>query len=600
MRRFVLTLCLPLVMVALTQTVGEGAAPPVPTPPPPPMPKSLSELRALEAKIQETLKKILPATVGVGGGGSGVVVSKDGLIVSVAHVTQKAGREVIITFPDGKRAKAKTLGNYKTADASLLKLVDKGPWAHVEMGKSTEVKPGQWCLAVGYPVSFGRGVKPPVRIGRVLRQSGDSVITDCPIMGGDSGGPLFDLDGKVIGCNSRVSGSMLGNVHVTIDTYHTNWKKLVAGEDWGGERGKGRPKQSQATLTMPDVKELVVKQRQGGRTSPQLERNHEAIREAFREAVEPVSKSTVRVLVDGKSAMLGTIITADGLIVTKATALTGKVTCKLPGGKVVEAKKLSEDKEHDLALLQVEAKDLTPIKWAKDATPLQGNLVAAPGEDGKALAIGMVTSEPRLFRVSSRPPAAMAALKRSYVGISTAEAGKAGGVRIEAVRPNTPAEKAGLKTGDVIVKLGTATIKKGDHLTQALVLYQPSQKVDVVVKRGEKTETLAVTLSKPPAELSRESYDRWGGGPFSEKRFGYPKVLPHDTVLNPRDCGGPLVDTSGRAVGLNISRSLRISTYALLPNDVERIVTKLALAKKADSTKPVEKTETNKQKTEKK
>jgi len=104
---------------------------------PPPMPKSLSELRALEAKIQKTLDKILPATVGVGSGGSGVVVSKDGLIVSVAHVTQKAGREVQITFPDGKRAKAKTLGNYKSADASLLKLVDEGPWPYVDMGKST-------------------------------------------------------------------------------------------------------------------------------------------------------------------------------------------------------------------------------------------------------------------------------------------------------------------------------------------------------------------------------------------------------------------------------------------------------------------------------
>src|SRR4051812_37833032 len=216
MRRFVLTLCLPVVMVALTQTAGEGAAPPVPTPPPPPMPKSLSELRALEAKIQLTLKKILPATVGVGGGGSGVVVSADGLIVSVAHVTQKAGKEVTITFPDGKRAKAKTLGNFKTADASMLQIVDKGNWPHVEMGKSTEVKAGHWCLAVGYPVSFTRGQRPPVRIGRVLRQTTTALTSDCPIMGGDSGGPLFDLEGRVIGVNSRVSNSMLGNVHVPI------------------------------------------------------------------------------------------------------------------------------------------------------------------------------------------------------------------------------------------------------------------------------------------------------------------------------------------------------------------------------------------------
>ena len=62
-------------------------------------------------------------------------------------------------------------------------------------------------------------------------------------------------------------------------------------------------------------------------------------------------------------------------------------------------------------------------------------------------------------------------------------------------------------------------------------------------------------------------------------------MLPHDTVLNPRDCGGPLVDTSGRAVGLNISRSLRISTYALLPADVEKVVKKLAEEREKDRTK---------------
>src|SRR5262245_10677069 len=314
MRRTVLTLCLPVVMVILASS-GEGAAPP-PKAPPPAMPKSLSELRALEAKIQKTLEKIVPATVGVGGGGSGVVVSKDGLIVCVAHVTQKAGREVQITFPDGKRAKSKTLGNYKSADASLLQIVDKGPWPYADMGKSSDVRPGQWALAVGYPVSFGRGQKPPVRIGRVLRQSSTSVVTDCPIMGGDSGGPLFDLEGRLIGCNSSAGGSMSpggsvpGNVHVAIDVYHSNWKRLNDGEDWGEPR-TGRPKRSSTAVPMPDAPSTLVRQK-GFRQSSQYERNNEVVREAFREAVEPVAKSTVRVLIDGKPAMLGTVVSDDG------------------------------------------------------------------------------------------------------------------------------------------------------------------------------------------------------------------------------------------------------------------------------------------------
>jgi serine protease Do len=585
MRRCALALVLPLLLAVLTQSPGRGAAPPPKSPPPPVMPKNLKELRALEAKIQQTLKKILPATVGVGNGGSGVVVSKDGLIVSVAHVTQKAEREVTITFSDGTRAKAKTLGNFRGADASLLKMVENGPWPFVEMAQGSDVRAGQWCLAVGYPVSFTRGQKPPVRIGRVLRQTATAVTSDCPIMGGDSGGPLFDLEGRVIGVNSRVSGSIIGNVHVAIDVYHNNWKRLLAGEDWGGS---GRQRGTSLDTSMPilDLTSLSLAQapRQGNREPGALERNTDSIRSAFRDAVEPMSKSTVRVLLDDKPAMLGTIVSADGLIVTKSTGLKGKITCKLPGGKVVEAKKVGEDKEFDLALLEVESKDLVPVKWHK-SEPEQGYLVACASEDGKAMAIGLITSEPRQFKVNSRNnPNSMPDAKRGYLGVSV-ESSKEG-VRIGSLRPGAPAEKSGLKRDDIITKVGTVAVKTNENLTEAMRKYKPDEKVDVVVKRGEKEETLSVTLGKPPAELNREPYDRWGGGPFSERRFGYPKVLPHDSVLKPTDCGGLLVDTSGRAVGLNISRSLRISTYTLLPADIEKVVKKLS--EERDKTKPKE------------
>jgi len=148
-------------------------------------------------------------------------------------------------------------------------------------------------------------------------------------MGGDSGGPLFDLEGRVIGVNSLVTGSMQGNVHVHIDVYHKNWKKLNDGEDWAA-KGNTKGKQSQTALPLPELDSTLLKQR-GGKRQPELERNHDVIREAFREAVEPASKSTVRILIDGKPAMLGTVVAADGLIVTKASALSGggKVTLSL-------------------------------------------------------------------------------------------------------------------------------------------------------------------------------------------------------------------------------------------------------------------------------
>lgn len=199
-------------------------------------PKSRSQdkldLQGLEQRIQSVLGKIRSATVSVGGGGSGVVISKDGVILTCAHVGRSAGRTISIVFPDGKRVRAKTLGNYSTADAGLVKITDKGDYPFVEMGKSESLNNGDWCLAVGYPVSFPRGKMPPVRIGRVIRASRTSVVSDCPIMGGDSGGPLFDLDGKVIGINSRVAGSIFSNIHVPVDVYDRYWDRLMAGEDW--------------------------------------------------------------------------------------------------------------------------------------------------------------------------------------------------------------------------------------------------------------------------------------------------------------------------------------------------------------------------------
>ena len=85
-------------------------------------------------------------------------------------------------------------------------------------------------------------------------------------------------------------------------------------------------------------------------------------------------------------------------------------------------------------------------------------------------------------------------------------------------------------------------------------------------------ETIA-TMGKPqPVRLPQ---DAWGGGPFSDRRSGFPQVLPHDTPLQPKNCGGPLVDTEGRAVGINIARALRVTTYALPARIVQETVTAL-------------------------
>ena len=198
-------------------------------------PETIEEVKLLEEHVQQLIEKIRPATVSVSGG-SGVVISEDGLVLTVAHVNQRAGRRVRITFPDGRRASGITLGNYHSIDAGMIQITDEGDWPYVETGVSEDLERGQWCLAVGFPVSYSRGNEPPVRLGRVLRSSSRSVVPDCTIMGGDSGGPLFDLDGKVIGVSSRVSGSLNQNIHVPVDVYTRNKERFLEGEDWGNGR----------------------------------------------------------------------------------------------------------------------------------------------------------------------------------------------------------------------------------------------------------------------------------------------------------------------------------------------------------------------------
>jgi serine protease Do len=194
----------------------------------------IEKLRDLEKRTLETIEKVTPCIVAVSGG-SGVVVSEDGLVLTVAHVGQRAGRTVTMTFPDGRRVRGKTLGNDEGVDAGMIQISQEGKWPHVELGKSADLQVGQWCLAMGYPVTFDRGKPPAVRIGRIQRNATTAIVTDCTIMGGDSGGPLFDMNGKLVGVGSRCDNRLTINIHVPIDCYRSFWDRLADSEDFDSQ-----------------------------------------------------------------------------------------------------------------------------------------------------------------------------------------------------------------------------------------------------------------------------------------------------------------------------------------------------------------------------
>lgn len=198
-------------------------------------PLTLAGVTGIQDKVLTLLERAIPCTVKVDGG-SGVVVGKEGHILTVAHVGRTANRPVRITFPDGKVVKGKTLGNNAKVDAGVAHTTAKHGDVHVSMGDSDTVKQGDWCVALGYPVSYKAGEPPAVRVGRVLAIQPHAIVTDCTIMGGDSGGPLFNLDGEVIGIGSRASGPPTVNIHVPVNEFTQAWDKFLAGTDWSGCR----------------------------------------------------------------------------------------------------------------------------------------------------------------------------------------------------------------------------------------------------------------------------------------------------------------------------------------------------------------------------
>ncbi|MDG2384926.1 MAG: trypsin-like peptidase domain-containing protein [Pirellulaceae bacterium] len=199
-------------------------------------PSDVSELRALQTKIRELTESMLSATVAVQVGranGSGVIVSEDGYVLTAAHVAGTPRRAAMIFLSDGRIVRGITLGLNQELDAGMIKITESGQWPHADLGNSAAVKPGQWCLATGHPGGYDRDRLPVLRWGRILKTENSAILTDCTLVGGDSGGPLFDLEGKVIGIHSRIGKNLTINVHVPVDPFRNSWTRLAKGEVWG-------------------------------------------------------------------------------------------------------------------------------------------------------------------------------------------------------------------------------------------------------------------------------------------------------------------------------------------------------------------------------
>ena len=204
--------------------------------------KAEFDVNALQERIHSTIESVQPAVVSIrqqGGLFSGVIVSGAGTILSAGHAVDP-GKRYQVFLPDGRRFTAVGKGTNPRADCALLQITDKvEDLPFVRIGDSSTVVVNQPCLSLSFPGGQGNDKEPRVRFGRVV-SVGNTLQSTALMEPGDSGGPLFDLQGRVIGIHSRIGRQMDRNYEVPVNTFKQYWNELHREEVFTG--GPSAPK----------------------------------------------------------------------------------------------------------------------------------------------------------------------------------------------------------------------------------------------------------------------------------------------------------------------------------------------------------------------
>ena len=188
--------------------------------------------------------------------GSGFIISNDGYVLTNAHVVAKAD-EITVTLIDKREFKARLIGSDARTDVALLKINASG-LPTVKLGTPSTLKVGQWVIAIGSPFGFENSVTAGIVSAKGRRLPDESYVpfiqTDVAVNPGNSGGPLFDMNGQVVGINSQIysrSGGFMGlSFAIPIDV-----AMQVADE----LKSKGRVTRGRIGVTIQDLsRELAV------------------------------------------------------------------------------------------------------------------------------------------------------------------------------------------------------------------------------------------------------------------------------------------------------------------------------------------------------
>lgn len=542
------------------------------------------EARALQSRIIDLIDITRRSVVGVEilvqdehgrmegiAGGSGVIIdAKDGIILTAGHVGRAANLPVRVYLDDGSMLEARTLGQHLDGqedcglikiDADALAKLPPGSLQALPLGDSSGVEVGDWVLAYGHALGIEKSPwrPPPARIGRITGNHDHVLTMDAPLNSGDSGGPLIDLEGNIIGINESCAGHPFENAATAVKVAIERMDAMLRGESSGAslpDPKAGFELNSNLPTTHPIIFDPANEF--GGR-------NAMDVRSAFEDATWDASDWSVRVYKDGEQIALGMIVNADGFVVTKASEVDPRQERILVGtatGLLEEAVPIGIDTKLDLLLLRLPPGEWIPAPLKDAPIPEAGSWVVSAGPDAEPISFGICG----LDQYDSN----LSILDRAFLGVRVdSPARGATGAVVQRVVPGCAARRAGLLEGDVILAIDDIEVSGSRGLVDVLASFLASDIVEISFRRGEEELTSSVRLGSRVFRPERQAgmfIDYESGNhvvPVSRRDTGFGRVIQHDGLLRPEQCGGPLVDLDGRLVGINIARSDRTKTFAI-------------------------------------
>ncbi len=534
----------------------------------------------LQASIKKAIEKAYPASVRIwafdtlsntrtGAQFTGVVVKADGHILTAAHVNTP-GNTYKVMFPDGQSAIAVGLGEIElaeapsTPDVAMMKIVGSKLWPYAEMGWSSALSINEPCISIAYPESLDQPL-PMVRFGHIqdLNNKYGFIQSTCIMEPGDSGGPLFDYSGRVIGIHSAVDIKETDNFEVPIDLYRKYWKALNKAETYKSfpilkdDVGKD-PLAAQivavAGLNDPDSHFEIQDKLKG--SSVQIASNIQG-------KMQKVQGTLFSLLGYGLKSGAGKGSSENTSILISKSSLVGDSAIAEIAGRHITLKVIARDQENDLVLLQPSVKikggiDLKKVLSDTIGFSQLGNFLLSPLANDSCKVSVLGSTQFGLPKIAS-------------IGFLPAQISFFGPLLVTSVPQQTDTAKANLEKGDLILSInGVALNQRADYIRECKK-YWAGDEVTIQVRRNDSTLSKKIILEPKLPVVSSHPASLFDGGK-SIRHDGFKKVFAHDAKLKPQECGGPVFDNEGHFYGINIARFSRVSSIVIPTAAVLRLI----------------------------